>query len=323
MGGGESQLARSAPKAGVHRSIAGTIVFALLLAWPAAGQEPVGETKPDTSILGFAEHLYAERDHYRAITEYKRFLYTHPDSGLQGWVRLRIGQSYLAGGRLPAAQAQFARLRRQAADRPLSSLATFSLARAYYLDGRHQQAIGLLDGLLADQLDWHLTGAGWFLSGCAHLRSGELAAARRALERIGAGHELAERAVRLIGRLDLAEDLPSKSPLAAGLLSVVPGLGHFYLEQYSVGLTALAWNGLFGYAAYEAFRHRRWGVGALLATLELLWYSGTVYGAVSGAERYNRDAVLNYLDGLDEEIGLDTAYPPDDAVHAILVRGQF
>ena len=113
------------------------------------------------------------------------------------------------------------------------------------------------------------------------------------------------------------------TPLAAGLLSVVPGLGHLYLEEYSVGLTALAWNGLFGYAAYESFRHRRWGVGALLAALELLWYSGTIYGAVSGAERYNRDAVLNYLDRLDEDVGLDVAFPPDDAISAILLHGRF
>ena len=300
--------------------MAGALLLCALSAWPVAGQE---RTVPDITGLGFAEHLYAGRDHYRAISEYKRYIYQHPDSPLADWVRLRIGQSYLAGGRLVAAQAQFAGLRRVATGEPIASLATFSLARAYYLDSRHQQAISLLDGLLPDLAEPGLAGAGWFLSGCAHLRAGELADARLALSRIGAGHELAERAMLLISRLDAVDDLPSKSPLAAGLLSVVPGLGHFYLEEYSVGLTALAWNGLFGYATYEAFRHRRYGIGALLATLELMWYSGTIYGAVSGAERYNRDAVLNYLDDLDEGIGLDAAYPPDDAIHAILLRGRF
>ena len=69
---------------------------------------------------------------------------------------------------------------------------------------------------------------------------------------------------------------------------------------------------------YDAFRRRQWGVGALLAGLSLLWYSGTIYGAVDGAHRYNRDARLNFLEELDRGAGLDIAFPDPAAVGAML-----
>jgi hypothetical protein len=191
------------------------------------------------------------------------------------------------------------------------------------LDRRLQQALSVIEPLASRLNRGGLGSEARYLAGCAHLRAGDLGEARLAFAGIWAAHPLAERASVILRRLSDGERLPEKSTVAAGLLSIVPGLGHVYLEQYSVGLTALAWNGLFGYAAFEAFRHRRWGVGALLAAMELLWYSGTIYGAVSGAERYNRDAVLNYLDELDQAAGLDVAVPDDRWVTEIVFGGRF
>ncbi len=292
----------------------------LLPAWqpPSAGEDPAADVPP---ALRFAEHLYSERDFYRAITEYKRFLFEHPDSGRAGWVRLRIGQSYLAGRKYEAARALFAGLRDSAPDGELRGAA--ALARSFYLDGRLQQSLGVLEDLLPASSDASFHGAAWYLAGCAHLRAGSLDSARAAFGLIRANHDLAERAGLLLARIHEGEDLPEKSPALAGLLSIVPGMGHFYLEEYSTGLTALAWNGMFGYATYEAFRHRKWGVGVLLAALELLWYSGTIYGAVSGAERHNRDAVFNYIDTLDRLAGLDVDFPDDKWIMGVLLKGRF
>lgn len=295
-------------------------LWALLIPAPALAAEPAGQAP---AALRFAEHLYAERDYYRAIGEYKRFLFETPESSLAGWVRLRIGQSYLAGERFSAAQSQFLQLSRQATDDRLRVLAGVSLARSFYRDGRLLQTLAVLDGLEKELADPQLRGAAWYLSGCANLRLGDLIQAESAFARIWAGHALAERAGLLLARLGEGFELPSKNPVVAGLLSIVPGLGHFYLEEYATGITALAWNGLFAVATYEAFRHRQWGVGALLAALELLWYSGAIYGAVSGAERYNRDAERNFLDRLDRLAGLDAEVPDDSMVTGILLTGRF
>ena len=40
------------------------------------------------------------------------------------------------------------------------------------------------------------------------------------------------------------------------------------------------------------------GIAVMLGALELLWYSGTVFGAVNGAQKYNRDVQRDALDAL-------------------------
>jgi len=162
-----------------------------------------------------------------------------------------------------------------------------------------------------------------YLQACAHLKSGQTRLAREKLESIWSGHDLAERATRLLWEVERAEEIPHKSPVVAGLLSIVPGLGHFYMEDYAVAITALTWNGLFGFATYDAFRRSSYGVGAVLAALELFWYSGTIYGAVAEAHRYNRDARKNYIERLDEAIGLDVDFPDSRVVGGILLEGEF
>lgn len=92
--------------------------------------------------------------------------------------------------------------------------------------------------------------------------------------------------------------LPRKSPVLAGVLSIVPGAGHLYIGEPVVGLAALAWNGLFSFALYESIRREQLGVAVLLGALETLWYTGTIFGAVSGAQKYNRDVRLQALEAL-------------------------
>ena len=85
---------------------------------------------------------------------------------------------------------------------------------------------------------------------------------------------------------------------AAALFSIIPGGGHLYLGQPFIAAAALSWNGLFGYALYDSIARGQVGVAVVLGVFESLWYFGTLFGAVSGAHKYNRDAVLNALDEL-------------------------
>ncbi len=281
-----------------------------------------GDETPDTS-LRFAGHLFSERDFYRAITEYKRYLFAQPDSSRAPWVRFRIAEAYLEGGKLDAAGNIFAELARKTPGTRLGNWAMLARARAFYIQGRLMQAWGMLDDFQLDGTSDEMRGTALYLKGCVQLKAESPGKAQRSFLSIAATHPLAERASLLAARAREALDLPSKSPVLAGLLSLVPGLGHVYLGEYSVALTAFMWNGLFGYAAYDAISRGYYGLGALAATLELLWYSGTIYGAVSGAERYNRDARMNFLDDLDNAAGLDVAFPDPHAVGAILLQGEF
>lgn len=283
---------------------------------PVAGQELL-------PTLEFAERLFAEGDYYRAITEYQRALFLLGDAPRGDWVRLRIGTAYLAGQRTEAAAHVFADLLERTGNLRLRALAGLGRARAWYRAGRYLQGMQLLEQLHLQAGSAGLVDSRNYLLGCAALRAGRLDVARPAFAAVRAEGELGRRAGLVLERLGRAGRLPERSPLLAGLLSVVPGLGHFYLGQVEVGITALLWNGLFGWAAYDSFRRGQRGAGGVLLLLEMFWYAGTVYGAVAGAHRFNRDARLNFLEKIDAAAGLDVAVPPPAPPVELGLRGRF
>jgi tetratricopeptide (TPR) repeat protein len=276
----------------------------------------------DGKNLRFAEALFAERDFYRAITEYKRFLFENPDFLKAGWITFRIGESYLAGGKQDAAINVFEDIRTSTGDKVLRQYASLAIARAYYQQGRLGQSLELLESLQPALQDPELSGYARYLSGCVLLKTGEIKKSQEAFNSVKASHRLAPQALWLAEKVPRAEELPEKSPVLAGVLSVIPGLGHIYIGDYAVAITALAWNGVFGFATYDTLRNGNYGVGSLLAALSLLWYSGTIYGAISGAHRYNRDARMNYYDYLDTGAGLDAIFPDPTFAGGILVSGS-
>ena len=69
-----------------------SILFLLLLL-------PLQVQAADQPPLSFANSLADEGDHYRAITEYKRFLHLFPDAPQAARARLSLAQSLIAGKR--------------------------------------------------------------------------------------------------------------------------------------------------------------------------------------------------------------------------------
>ncbi len=280
----------------------------LVLPAPAWGGEPSSPAGDEElrQALAFAESLFAEADYYRAITEYKRALSLAPEAPLASRIRLRIGRSYLEGGRSGAALPYFESL---FDDPSLGPDARLQAARAWLRERRFAPARELLADLL-DEPDPRLLGEARYLAGCLSLRQGLGAAAREHFLSLPAGHALAERALWLADEALRIPAIPKKSPALAGVLSLVPGLGHLYLGEAGTGLLALSVNGLFGFAAADTFRGGHIGAGTLLAAIALFLYSGTIYGAVESAHRFNRDAEQNFLDELEREAGLDVPAGP-------------
>jgi len=72
----------------------------------------------------------------------------------------------------------------------------------------------------------------------------------------------------------------------------------------------LFWNALFIFATGYSIWTQEWGVAAVLGVFELSWFSGTMFGALNGAFRYNRDVVENWIDDLTGELGAARELPP-------------
>jgi hypothetical protein len=263
-------------------------------------------------VLHFAYSLLEEGDYYRAITEFKRYAFLRPGTEEIFPAYLAIGRAYELGGKASDAVVWLRHLQPYASTPQLRADLVVEIAFARYLAGSAP--------LAADDLQQ-------FTSNAALYGSASHDTQQRALYLLGWAQLVSNRPqeasdvwrrVELPYAPQMADDalahehLPHKSPaLAAVLSALVPGLGHVYLGQPLIGLAAFGWNALFIAATADAFYHRLYGVGAVVGGLELLWYGGALFGAMSGAQKYNRDAELNHLDELKHRYDpAPAAWPP-------------
>ncbi len=279
------------------------------------------------------EHLlrgdmfYFEGDYYRAITEYKAFLVLAPGDERRSRVDLKIAWIYAVAGQPDASEGLLRRLaldqrtelegwwaRLYAANVAMQGSAQLRARRTY------EELIKDCDPLVAHQG----TAAGVERRDCLELTTyARLGLARywnrtddfdRAAEQLSSIPKSSPQApdARRVAAYVSTLNIPRKSPGIAGLLSIIPGLGHFYLEEWGVGIVAMVWNGAFIFATVDSFAAGRVGQGTLLGLLEVIWYSGTIFGAISGAHRFNRDAMLIVRQGLAkdiDQIAIDTPWP--------------
>ena len=203
-------------------------------------------------------------------------------------------------------------------------MAAFGRCQASYLEGSWKTASVHLKAFLEKYPDASESPEAQQISNHAHLMLGWTQLRLNALESAETTFtNLNQTSPDEKGYANLAQEIRilrnaprEKSPWLAGLLSIVPGLGHAYIERPEIALFSLAWNSLFIYAAADNLTQENYGTGSILSAFALLWYSGTIYGAVNGAHKWNRDMQLNRLDELESE------YPPDPGLRYLRGRVQ-
>lgn len=100
-----------------------------------------------------------------------------------------------------------------------------------------------------------------------------------------------------------AQNLPHKSPLAAGVLSaVMPGAGRLYLGRWADALMSFVTSGVTIWQAYEHFDEDGWDStnGWIYSGLGLFFYGGNVYGSYMSAR------IDNYRHNAHMELKLET-----------------
>lgn len=234
------------------------------------------------SIVGFVRHMINSHHYQSALLEIERIGYFHPE--------LRSPSLYL--------QKMFCY---DGLDREEEGLLDFyyqgepayrkdnrllfQAAKMYGELGNHKEAANMLAEVSSSGRD---TLYRKFLClGIATLRSGEEEEAFGYIKRSAAyAPDVASVTSNL--RLMLAlERKKRKSPLVAGLLSVVPGCGYVYNRQPASALTALIVNGLLAYATYTSVKRKNYGLAGVMGVFGFTFYTGNILGSVSGAKRYN------------------------------------
>ncbi len=82
-----------------------------------------------------------------------------------------------------------------------------------------------------------------------------------------------------------------KSPRIGGLLGIIPGLGYAYSGEYQNAARSLILNTLFIFGMANTADRELWGPFAVISFFEVTWYSGSIYGGIDAAHRYNQDRI--------------------------------
>ena len=277
------------------------LACALPLAAQALAPAPAAPQRADRAkeAAAFAASLAREGDDYRAIGEYKRALFLDPASPEAiGW-QLAIGEAYRAGGQYEEAGKQFDALAQ--AGTAGRAAAKLGAAKSWLSARRYGRAAARAKSAAqAYAGDAQKVREAEYLEGWALVRAGRDGEAAQAFAAARGPGKVGEGAQRLVLVMPQLQHLPSKSPVLAGVLGLVPGLGHLYLGDPGTAVSALVWNGVFGWALYEAVAAKSWSLAVVLGMFEAMWYGGSIVGSISGAHRFNRDARVNAMEELEK-----------------------
>ncbi|MBU0677634.1 MAG: hypothetical protein KJ626_05925 [Verrucomicrobia bacterium] len=278
----------------VECGIFGIVMAGLVAALTVPAEEPVG--------LRVARELHREGDHKSAAIEFRRLALESggADAGGYYWAaahEYRLGRQHDIIGKM---------LDRVEDANPSLSNQAMLLRGENALDTRQfSDAAFYFESLFADKgadreyRDY----AGLRLAGL-HLRNEDPAKAREVLSAVQ------DADYKQLGAVSVYQAGRDKSPTVGGFLGLIPGLGYAYSGEYANGLRSLILNGLFIWGMVETANDEQWGAFAAIIFFEITWYTGSIYGGIDSAHRYNRDR----LQEAEKAIMGEASFEPDYSV---------
>lgn len=237
----------------------------------------------EVSPLSLGRHFTAQGSYDAAITEYKRFLFFHPEDRRVGAVYYNIALAYRAQGLWTEAIAAFRAATHLATDAETKSgyqleLAVTLIAVQDY-DLARLELIKVTMQVPSAQLYRRVL----FLQAVAYIYQFRWEEARESLRNYTTDE-------RLDMLFEATTDMPRKSARLARVLSTIfPGAGQVYVGDWRDGLNALLLNGALGFLTVDAVLDGHY-VDAALFGVFIFWryYRGNTFRAEQGAERFNQ-----------------------------------
>lgn len=232
--------------------------------------------------LSLGRHLVAEGNYDAAITEYKRFLFFHPDDPRVGEVYHDIGLAYRSEGLWTEAIAALRTATHYAMDRESKSEYQLTLAVTLIATKNYDLAELELIKVMLRNPSPQLHRRMLFLQAVLYIYQFRWEEARRVLREYTTDE-------RLEVLFDAAVNTPQKSAAVASVLSrILPGLGHIYIGDWRDGLNALLLNGALGFLTVDAILDEHYTDAALWVGLVLLrYYRGNTFRVEIAVEQFN------------------------------------
>jgi tetratricopeptide (TPR) repeat protein len=249
--------------------------------------------------------LHDAGQHAAAAVEYRRLALAEPDAGRGAGYRWAAAYEYLLAGKHELALRMLDRA--EDGSRGFAAQMLLLRAEAAMAGGAPDEAAfhleSMLAGLPADKSSAALRAVATRRLGRARMAARDAGGARQALRDVPDA-AARDAALAAIAGYERGRD---RRPWLGGVLGVIPGLGHAYSGEYANAVRSLLLNGLFIYGMAHTARNDQWGAFAAIGFFELTWYTGSIYGGVDAAHRYNRER----LDDCVRQVGGGAAFEPD------------
>lgn len=251
-------------------------------------------------LFSFAKQAYQQGDYETAIAEFTRFMHFYPRDERLPAAMFTTGMSYFNQDRFGKAVDLFDRVIRQFGHTDEAVESAFMAAACDKRRNDDNAALHRLDALTHERFDPDVRDRAFYHMGWLFLERRNHASAERAFDAIRDANRDVFNTDELMHRLKELEYLPTKSPLTAGILSIIPGGGYLYTNRAQDALISFVFIAAGGGATWESFDNDLHVIGSIAAMVTLGFYSGSIYGSIGAAHKYNSRAYDNFIDNLKQ-----------------------
>ena len=269
----------------------------------------------------FAESSFKNSDYSQAIDEFKRFVYFFPQDRRVKEAEYTIALSWFFDKRMDKAMPAFEKIMDQGAFDEFTVKSYIHKSMIHERLREYGNAAVTLSNLAAIAESPEVRDEAHYRMGWVWLESMELEKSKKSFAKIARTHRKKYRIDSLSQSLEAGPG-KKKSPLAAGLLSIIPGMGQLYCERYHDALVSFLLNAALGWSAWELFENDHNALGSLAAFLGIGFYSGNISSAATGAHKYNQRRARHFIDRLKQnlKINLSAGRQMDDLTFFVTYR---
>lgn len=241
--------------------------------------------------LKLGDAFMAEGEYYRAITEYKKFLFLFPDSEKADYALFRVGLANYRGEEYETATHTLVTVRETYGRSRVAADSGYFEGLSLWKLGRFDRAETAFDRVVALDTESEYASLALLGKSLVSYDAKNISGCRHELVRFLASYPQDPRADNVretIALLDKNQELPRKSPVLAGVMSAfVPGSGYMYAGRYGDGIMAFIVNGLFIAGTVVAIHEENYAVAAIVGGIGLPFYVGNIYGSANAATKWN------------------------------------
>lgn len=260
----------------------------------------------------FAYQYMAKGEHLKAVIEFERFIYLFPNDPLVIKANYFIGLCDLLDQKHQSARERLGKIVQENRGHPIALKSLFLIGESYYRQGISNEGERVFRMITEQYPQSPYQNLAYYRLGWVYLREGRWQEANDVFLKVDKQDPLFSSSLTLAQDSLLGENLNHKNPQTAGILAgILPGLGHVYCERPQNGVIAFLLNGIFTWAAIEAFNKDQKVAGSLLSLVEVGWYTGNIYSAVNCAHKYNKAQKNDLLKRLKDDLDLKLIFSKD------------